>query len=349
MPCGRRIRSSKSAKRVLGEAEAPDVVEAGVALVEDTHDHAFAVHRRQRRDAQVDFPPEHLQLDAAVLRQPPLGDVELGHDLDAADHGGLQLLGRGFDVVQDAVDPVAHLQVLLERLDVNVARPRLDRLGDDQVDEPDDGGLRGQVFQLFDILDLVREALDVAVVDALDDAAQRAGGRPVQLLEDVHDLALGPEHRLEPVAGRLPHRVDGRVIERVGHRERQQVVFQRDRHELALLHEPVGQDVFQHGDGWIFGPCHRRYSEVLRDDRQAVLLGDVPKVDQELADFFARFRLQVECGPQFLLVHQSALQKHLAERLFCLQRLDFNTQRFLPSVRSPGACLPCAPVHPDLS
>ena len=43
-----------------------------------------------------------------ILRQPALGDVEVGHDLDARDHGGAKALGRGFDVVQNAVDAVAH-------------------------------------------------------------------------------------------------------------------------------------------------------------------------------------------------------------------------------------------------
>ena len=57
----------------------------------------FALSRRRRtifspnsvgrtRDAEVHLlAPADLELDAAVLRQAALGDVELGHDLEAAD------------------------------------------------------------------------------------------------------------------------------------------------------------------------------------------------------------------------------------------------------------------------
>ena len=46
------------------------------ALVEDTHDDAFAMDHRNDRHAHVDLAAAHLQLDAAVLRQPFFGDVQ---------------------------------------------------------------------------------------------------------------------------------------------------------------------------------------------------------------------------------------------------------------------------------
>ena len=39
---------------------------------------ALAVHARQRHDAQVDVAAVEAEADAAVLRQAPLGDVEVG-------------------------------------------------------------------------------------------------------------------------------------------------------------------------------------------------------------------------------------------------------------------------------
>ena len=45
---------------------------------------------RHGRDAQVDLAAAHGGLDAPVLRQAPLGDVELRHDLDARGDGGAQ-------------------------------------------------------------------------------------------------------------------------------------------------------------------------------------------------------------------------------------------------------------------
>src|SRR6185312_13042150 len=60
-------------------------VELHAALIEQTHDHAYAVDHRDDGDADVDFAALHLHLDAAVLRQSLLGDVEPGHDLQPAD------------------------------------------------------------------------------------------------------------------------------------------------------------------------------------------------------------------------------------------------------------------------
>jgi hypothetical protein len=45
---------------------------------------------------------------------------------------------RAHDLVQHAVDAEADAQVVLGRLDVDVRRAVLDRLGDEQVDELDD-------------------------------------------------------------------------------------------------------------------------------------------------------------------------------------------------------------------
>ena len=66
--------------------------------------------------------------DPAVLRDAALGDVDVGHDLQAADHAGLDALGRAHHLVQHAVDAVADAQVVLGRLDVDVRRAVLHRL-----------------------------------------------------------------------------------------------------------------------------------------------------------------------------------------------------------------------------
>src|SRR6185437_15009022 len=59
-----------------------DAVErkADVGAVENADDDAFAEKRRQDADAHVDGVAADVQFDAAVLRQAPFGDVEVGHD-----------------------------------------------------------------------------------------------------------------------------------------------------------------------------------------------------------------------------------------------------------------------------
>ena len=88
-----------------------------------------------------------LDHDAAVLRQPLFADVQLGHDLDAAGDGVAQLQRRGHHRLQNAVNAEAHAQSPFVRLDVNVAGAALDRVGQNQVHQLDDGRFLGRLFQ----------------------------------------------------------------------------------------------------------------------------------------------------------------------------------------------------------
>ena len=108
------------------------------AAIEQTDHDALAGRGRRGRDAHVDVLAGHLAADAAVLRQPLLGDVEAGHDLHARDDRRLELLRRALRLVQHAVDAVAHDDVLLARLDVDVRGALLGRLEHERVDPADD-------------------------------------------------------------------------------------------------------------------------------------------------------------------------------------------------------------------
>ena len=79
----------------------------------------------------------HLEL--AVLRTPPLDDVHVGHDLDAADERRAHVGRQRQHLVQRAVDAEADAHLLVGRLDVHVRRTVAQRLGDDLVDDLDDG------------------------------------------------------------------------------------------------------------------------------------------------------------------------------------------------------------------
>ena len=70
--------------RLVGVFVEAKRTEAGreVRLVEDTHNDFLAVYGRENRDTNVDLFLQRLYLEAAVLRTPPLGDVEVGKNLD---------------------------------------------------------------------------------------------------------------------------------------------------------------------------------------------------------------------------------------------------------------------------
>jgi hypothetical protein len=102
------------------------------------HDVLQAPGRRDGGHAQVHVErPEAPELDLAVLRLAPLGDVELAHHLDARDHR-LAESRREVEVRhQRAVlaESDAHVAAGGIRLDVDVRSLLLDRVDDHLVDE----------------------------------------------------------------------------------------------------------------------------------------------------------------------------------------------------------------------
>ncbi len=89
--------------------------------VEHADDHALAEHGGQDADAHVDRVAADGQLDAAVLGQAALGDVELGHDLDAGEDGLVMLAGdRGHGLLEYAVDAVFDHEAVVEGLEMDV-------------------------------------------------------------------------------------------------------------------------------------------------------------------------------------------------------------------------------------
>src|SRR5690606_39787304 len=133
---------------------------------------------------------------AAVLRQPAFGDVELGHDLDAADHGGGEVGWRALALFQHAVDAIAHLEPVLEGLDVDVGRAQLDRALDHQVHQADHRGLAGEVAQVLDVVHVAALALG-----GLDDRTHGAAALAVPALDQVGDLGAHGDGRAHVLAG----------------------------------------------------------------------------------------------------------------------------------------------------
>jgi hypothetical protein len=89
----------------------------------------LAVVQRRRRNAQVEVDvllgAILLENDAAVLRQPALGDVQVAHDLEASHQRRPHLLRQPQLLRRTTVDAVcATIDFLFLRLDVDVARRR---------------------------------------------------------------------------------------------------------------------------------------------------------------------------------------------------------------------------------
>ena len=79
-------------------------VELQVGLVEEPEHGLLAEERGQHRDAVVHLAAlAELELDAAVLWQTTLGDVQLAHDLETGQDGVLELLRRTNHFIEHAV------------------------------------------------------------------------------------------------------------------------------------------------------------------------------------------------------------------------------------------------------
>ena len=109
------------------------------AVIEHAHDDLLAEERAKRRHAKVDFRAivGH-RAQPAVLRQPLLGDVHAGHDLQPGNQAFVDPLGQVHHFLQQPVEAMPDEHAFLHGLDMDVARAALDRAADDQVDEIDD-------------------------------------------------------------------------------------------------------------------------------------------------------------------------------------------------------------------
>jgi hypothetical protein len=169
----------------------------------------------------------------------PSIDVEVAHDLHAGDDAGCHAARDRRRLRQHAVDAETHAHVAAVRLEVDVRRAVLHRLGDDRVDELDDRGVGARLAEVDEDVVLLLGVHDLGdgVVEAVHLGDQRC---------DV--LARGHD-RAHLVAGHQLEVVEREHVRRVGHRHEQAaglVEADRDRVEAAgrLRGEQVhGRDV----------------------------------------------------------------------------------------------------------
>ena len=170
-----------------------------------------------------------------------LGDVELRHDLDAGDDRAVEpLVDRAHRRLEDAVDPVFHVDRVVLGLDVDVAGAPLNRRVDRRIDETDDrAGIGGQFLDRELVLagivlpqNLQLEALGGLLEDT---------GRALALLQDRLDRGRGPDHH--PDRRREHHRqlVDHRQIGRIRNDDHQRLSFATIRYEPIPQHQ-LGRD-----------------------------------------------------------------------------------------------------------
>ncbi len=146
-------------------------------MVQDADHDVLAVRGGQRGNAHVDAAIVDHQPDPPVLGTPTLGDVHVGHDLQAADKTRTCTRGYAHHFVKHTVDPESHAHARLARLDVDVARFIEHGLADELVHQANDR----------DVLVPDGHRRLGLFLHRVDETLERVGGGDV-LLDRVADL-----------------------------------------------------------------------------------------------------------------------------------------------------------------
>ena len=210
-------------------------------FVEDAQDAVLAMHRGHDRDAEVDLAALVTNAEAAVLRNPPLGDIELAHDLDARNDRLVPILrDRRHGVVQNAVDAVLDGDFGIPRLDVDVAGAPFERVEDRRIDQTDDRrdvGIAGQLVDgkglagVFGANDVENEALG----DFFENALRLLG-----FLQQIVDLRQRRDVDAQLLAQQQGDFVQFRELPRVGDGDFQRAVPLHHGHEVVAEHQIDG-------------------------------------------------------------------------------------------------------------
>ncbi len=133
--------------------------------------------------------------------------------------------------MEDAVNAVLDLELFLERLDVDVARPVADGAREDEVDEVDDGRLAGDLAQVAD-LGAGDGLAFLGALEVLDHALDREA---VESLDRRFHVALGADGADDALAGEDADVVHGLEVERVRHGQDEAAVFLGHGNDAGLL------------------------------------------------------------------------------------------------------------------
>src|SRR5208282_4673925 len=221
-------------------------VEPQIFLVEQPEHDFLAPQRGQGADTEVELllaaADIHFQHDAAVLRQPLFADVQLRHDLEAGSDCVFELDRRRHDRLQHAVNTEAHAELFFVRLDVNVAGPSLDRVGEDQIHQLDDRSLVGGFLELRELhLLLFRLQFDVTLVHLLHrlhygfEVLFFFFRTTVRFLDARENGTFGSHHRLDVEASHeldIVHRED---VGRIDHGDGERCTHTTQRKNLIAL------------------------------------------------------------------------------------------------------------------
>ena len=208
--------------------------EALAGLAQKTHDRLFAEEGREDGNAEGDAVGFGLHLETSVLRKALLVELQVGKHLDARDDARGGGLRQGHRVVENAVDAIADQHLGLHRLDMNIGGALHDGVPQKRVDDAHNRQVLGHLLEVVagKVLIALRDDADLPRLGR-DDVAEFVFERFLILQERRFDaFGVGqPRQYLEPRL--LAHRVDGREVVDVEHRDFKRVVLLLERDDIV--------------------------------------------------------------------------------------------------------------------
>ena len=253
------------------------------------------------------------QPDAAVLRQATLGDVEIGHDLDARDHRRGEPARRRLDFMQHTVDAVAHDQTVFKRLEMDVGRAHFQRVGDDERHQAYHRRFGREVLQL---LDIGIESDVVALLDIADDLSQCRLARAVEALQRSLELGGNRDLRLDLAPGDHLERVHGVQVGGIGHRQRELFLVFGQRQRARLAQKARRDTLLQDGHFRISGGFDEWQPELSRERLGDVSLRNDAERHKQRTELFAGLLLQPQRTLESRGVELAALDQNFADAFF---------------------------------
>src|SRR5262245_48029873 len=202
---------------------------------EEADRNALSVNGRHGCNADVKVALIDAYPSPAVLRQPPLRDVEVRENLDARHNRLAEIRSEHARFKQDTVDTPPDRYPAAARFDMQVGRPGRCRFAESPVDEIDDGRFKGEVLDMVDVflIDLGR-TLSRSTVEGLFMALEK-------MLDPRDDLADRGNPEVDLALAGDPQRRQCRRILGIGDCKDQVTWLDSYRQDAMIAHEP-GRD-----------------------------------------------------------------------------------------------------------
>ena len=183
----------------------------------------------------------HGQPNATVLGQSALGNVEIGHDLDARRNGKGQVPRRRHHLVQHAVGTDANLELGFKRLEMQVAGMLADRQQQNHVQQLPHRGAVGEGFHVGQVDRGARfrrlhgRGQLVVLLHLGDHRLHALAAHRIVPLKRLEHLLFGADRRLDVAPQEAPQLVDDRKLLRVAHGDGQRVAVKAQGYDAIQL------------------------------------------------------------------------------------------------------------------